>query len=185
VNQVSWYRIYSLLAVLAGQLLLAGGVLYLSLEGLLAGVPDATLAATAAAGMLGGVYHAMSSFGAKLGSRTFQDSWAAWYLLHPVESAVLALAVGLILLAGMGADADNAWGYPAAGVLAGLFTKEASRWLGRVARSIFAPEAPDEPQARSAEECPCRVLALQATQAPGREEDGIRPDPSGASGSPS
>jgi len=86
------------------------------------------LVLAAAGGVSGSVIHATSVFAARVGGRTFEASYAWWYLLRPVEAALLAVVLvaavraGAVALAADGSKTTADVVTFLAGSIAGLFT---------------------------------------------------------------
>jgi hypothetical protein len=86
------------------------------------------LVLAAVGGVAGSFVHAGSLFTARVGRRTFEVSYFWWYVLRPLESAVLAMVFvaairsGLLALGADGKDSDTVVLVFLSGALAGLFT---------------------------------------------------------------
>jgi hypothetical protein len=97
------------------------------------------------AGGIGAMVHAVRSFSAHVGAHSLVAGWGWWYLLRPLEGAVVALAFYLVLggglvQAGNGSSAGTASVYAMAGlsVLVGMFSHEAVTKLKEVAETFFS-----------------------------------------------
>jgi hypothetical protein len=86
------------------------------------------LVLAAVGGVAGSFVHAGSLFAARVGRRTFEVSYFWWYLLRPIESALVAMVFLAAIRSGLTALGTNTTGDGAsvlaflAGALAGLFT---------------------------------------------------------------
>jgi len=90
-------------------------------------------------GSLGAVVHAMTSLSTYQGNRSFQTSWANWYVILPLRGGILALIVYFLFAADM-IKTSGVGGLAAiAGIagLVGLFASEVTEKLGDIARAIF------------------------------------------------
>lgn len=95
-------------------------------------------------GAMGGLTHAMGSFGTYVGNRELKASWLWWYALRAPLSAAVAVLVFLVFRAGLGApDLGLAAGdcLKIAGFagLVGLFAEPATVKLKDVFEAIFTP----------------------------------------------
>jgi hypothetical protein len=98
----------------------------------------------AGVGALGGLTHAMGSFGTYVGNRELKASWLWWYGLKPALSASVAILVFLAVRAGLGvpgialeaADCFKVAGFAG---LVGLFAEPATVKLKDVFEAIFTP----------------------------------------------
>jgi hypothetical protein len=95
-------------------------------------------------GALGGLIHAIGSFGTYVGNRELKASWLCWYSLKPVLSAAVAVLVYFVFRAGLGApDLGLAAGdcLKIAGFagLVGLFAEQATVKLKDIFEAIFTP----------------------------------------------
>jgi hypothetical protein len=102
------------------------------------------LGLVAVVGALGGLTHAMGSFGTYVGNRELKASWLWWYALRPTLSAAVAVLVFLVFRAGLGApDLGLAAGdcLKVAGFagLVGLFAEPATIKLKDIFEAIFTP----------------------------------------------
>jgi hypothetical protein len=93
------------------------------------------LALAAVAGVTGSVVHSASLFATRVGRRTFEVSYVWWYVLRPVEAALVAVVLvaavrsGLVALNTTGNEgATTALAFLVGG-LAGLFTDRAMQRL--------------------------------------------------------
>jgi hypothetical protein len=95
-------------------------------------------------GALGGLTHAMGSFGTYVGNRELKTSWLWWYGLKPALSAAVAVLVYLVFRGGLGApdlglaaaDCLRVAGFAG---LVGLFAEPATVKLKDVFEAIFTP----------------------------------------------
>jgi hypothetical protein len=95
-------------------------------------------------GAIGGLTHAMGSFGTYVGNRELKASWLWWYALRPPLSAAVAVLVFLVFRAGLGApdlglgagDCLKVAGFAG---LVGLFAEPATVKLKDVFEAIFTP----------------------------------------------
>lgn len=102
------------------------------------------------AGGIGSMVHALGSFTAHVGGRRLEGSWTWWYLLRPIEGAVVALAFYLVLRGGLLANgsADSSkvqvsvYGITAIAVLVGMFSQQAVTKLKEVSETLFTKPAP-------------------------------------------
>jgi hypothetical protein len=95
-------------------------------------------------GTLGGLTHAMGSFGTYVGNRELKVSWLWWYGLKPVLSASVAVLVFLVFRAGLGAPdlglaAGDCLRIAGFAGLVGLFAEPATVKLKDVFEAIFTP----------------------------------------------
>ena len=87
-----------------------------------------SLALAAVGGVAGSFVHAGSLFAARVGRRTFEASYFWWYLLRPLESALVAIVFvvavrsGLLVLGAGNQDNGTVVLAFLSGALAGLFT---------------------------------------------------------------
>lgn len=94
------------------------------------------------AGVIGSFVHAATSFVAFAGNRTLRGSWGAWYLLHPLIGAALALIFYLVVRGGFfttgtkGTDV-NPYGIAAVSGMVGMFSKQATNKLGELFDTLF------------------------------------------------
>lgn len=104
---------------------------------------DCTLELAAWAGMLGGFVHASQSLVDYMGNRTLHRSWALWYLLRPLQGAVVGAAFYIIARAGLISSAGevNVYGVSALGLLGGWFSKNASDKMKEVFETLFGKGA--------------------------------------------
>ena len=104
------------------------------------------LVLAAAGGVAGSFVHAGSLFAARVGRRTFEVSYFWWYLLRPIESALVAMVFVAAVRSGLVAvgmeTADTATTVLAflSGALAGLFTDRVMQRL----RGILGATRTDE-----------------------------------------
>lgn len=98
------------------------------------------------AGAIGSFLHMAQSFSDFAGNRTLKSSWLWWYFFLPFVGSGLALALytglrgGLITVAAASAikSSDlNPYGLVAGGILAGLFSKQATSKLGEIFDTVF------------------------------------------------
>jgi hypothetical protein len=98
-------------------------------------------------GGVGAMVHAIRSFSAHIGARRLSKGWAWWYVLRPLEGAVMALAFYLVLRGGLlntsgsnGSSAANIsiYGVTGIAVLVGMFSREAVEKLKDLAETLFA-----------------------------------------------
>jgi len=98
------------------------------------------------AGALGSFLHMAQSFSDFAGNRKLKSSWVWWYCFLPFVGAGLALVIygglrgGIITLAAtpaIKASDLNPYGLLAAGSLAGLFSKSATKKLGEIFETAF------------------------------------------------
>jgi len=95
-------------------------------------------------GALGGLTHAMGSFGTYVGNRELRTSWLWWYGLKPALSAAVAVLVYLVFRGGFGApdiglaagDCLRVAGFAG---LVGLFAEPATVKLKDIFDAIFTP----------------------------------------------
>ena len=104
---------------------------------------DCTLELAAWAGMLGGFVHAAQSLVDYMGNQTLRRSWAVWYLLRPLQGAVVGAAFYIIARAGLISNAGevNVYGVSALGLLGGWFSKNASDKMKEVFETLFGKGA--------------------------------------------
>ena len=98
------------------------------------------------AGTIGSFIHMAQSFSDFAGNRTLKSSWVWWYCFLPFVGAGLALVLytglrgGLITVATTPAIKDtdlNPFGLVAAGIFAGLFSKQATKKLAEIFENVF------------------------------------------------
>ncbi len=106
-----------------------------------------------AAGILGGLIHAMRSFYWYIGNRKLVKSWLAMYLLLPLLGGALSLVFYIIIRGGLLSgqlngqsitDSLSPIGFTAVGVLVGMFSEQAILKLKDVADTLFAKPEPGE-----------------------------------------
>jgi len=95
-------------------------------------------------GALGGVTHAIGSFGTYVGNDDLKRTWLWWYALKPALSALVSILVFFVFRAGLGApDLGLATGecLKVAGFagLVGLFAEQATVKLKDIFEAIFTP----------------------------------------------
>ena len=94
-----------------------------------------------AAGILGGLIHAIRSFYWYIGHRMLYSRWVPMYLLLPVVSGALASVFYLVIRGGLYHSSSmeelNALGFVALGGLVGLFSEQAILKLKTIAESFF------------------------------------------------
>jgi len=104
-------------------------------------------------GGIGAMVHSLRSFTAHVGTQKIAASWVWWYLLRPLEGAVMALAFYLALRGGLqgtggtgasGSTSISIYGVAGISVLVGMFSHEAAQKLKELAETLFskAPQAP-------------------------------------------
>lgn len=114
------------------------------------GLPEAyMLLMIVCVGALGGSLHGMRSLADYVGARQLKRSWICYYLLLPVNSAMIALVFYLIIRAGFyspSATADTAAIMLGLAVLVGLFSEAAMEKLKKIAVALLAepPQRPDK-----------------------------------------
>jgi hypothetical protein len=117
-----------------------------------------SLALAAVGGVAGSFVHAGSLFAARVGRRTFEISYFWWYLLRPLESAlvaivfVAALRSGLLALGADTKDTDTVVLAFLSGALAGLFTDRVMQRL----RGLLGASKTDE---KASEQLPAETAA--------------------------
>jgi hypothetical protein len=95
-------------------------------------------------GALGGLTHALGSFGTYVGNRELKASWIWWYALKPLLSATVAIIVFFVFRAGLGApdlglaatDCLKVAGFAG---LVGLFAEPATLKLKDIFDTLFTP----------------------------------------------
>jgi hypothetical protein len=97
-------------------------------------------------GALGGVTHAIGSFGTYVGNDDLKRTWLWWYALKPALSALVSVLVFFVFRAGLGApDLGLATGecLKVAGFagLVGLFAEQATVKLKDIFEAIFTPRS--------------------------------------------
>jgi IPT/TIG domain-containing protein len=95
-----------------------------------------------AAGGLGSMIQAATSFGDFVGNRRFYSSWVPWYLMRIVVGVLLALVLYFAFRGGFFSgnsptSAVNPYGIAALAALAGLFSKQATDKLREVFETLF------------------------------------------------
>jgi hypothetical protein len=95
-------------------------------------------------GAIGGLTHAMGSFGTYVGNRELKASWLWWYALRPCLSAAVAVLVFLVFRAGLGApdlglDAGDCLKVAGFAGLVGLFAEPATVKLKDIFEAVFTP----------------------------------------------
>jgi hypothetical protein len=104
------------------------------------------IAAVLVLGAIGAALQALTSYGTYRGNQTFESSWGWWYLIRlPLGSAV-ALALYLVLRAGLlstgtSTGSISPYGIGAVALLAGLFSKQTIDKLKEAFESIFPTRA--------------------------------------------
>jgi hypothetical protein len=101
------------------------------------------------AGALGSWLHAVSSYAAFLGNRSFVTSWVAWYLVRPVIGSGLALIFYFVLRGGLftantKADEISLYGFAALAGLCGLFTDRATKKLRELFDAMFPTQVEEK-----------------------------------------
>ena len=104
---------------------------------------ERTLELAAWAGMLGGFVHAAQSLVDYMGNQSLRRSWALWYLLRPLQGAVVGASFYIIARAGLISNAGevNVYGVSALGLLGGWFSKNASDKMKEVFETLFGKGA--------------------------------------------
>jgi hypothetical protein len=93
------------------------------------------LVLAAAAGAAASFIHSTSQFAARAGHRTFEPSYLAWYLLRPLNAALLAMVTVVLIRSGLVTIGTTQDGSGAsvlaftAGALAGLYTDRVMQLL--------------------------------------------------------
>jgi hypothetical protein len=105
-----------------------------------------------AAGMLGGLLHALRSFYWYVGNRELVRSWAAMYLFLPFVGGTLGVVFYIVIRGGlfsgaMDGDGMNPIGFAAVAGLVGLFSEQAVLKLKDVANTLFKKPSPGEDDA--------------------------------------
>jgi hypothetical protein len=95
-----------------------------------------------AAGGLGSMIQAATSFGDFVGNRRFYSSWVPWYLMRIIVGVLLALVLYFAFRGGFfsgssSTSAVNPYGIAALAALAGLFSKQATDKLREVFETLF------------------------------------------------
>jgi hypothetical protein len=95
-----------------------------------------------AAGGLGSLIQAATSFGDFVGNRRFYSSWVPWYLMRIIVGVLLALVLYFAFRGGFfsgssTSSAVNPYGIAALAALAGLFSKQATDKLREVFETLF------------------------------------------------
>jgi hypothetical protein len=97
------------------------------------------LALIAAAGALGAMIHALTSFASYVGNGTFDARWALWYISRPAVGATLALCIlpllraGFIDNSGAFSKSENAtFTLVSLAILVGMFSKDATDKLADI-----------------------------------------------------
>lgn len=95
-----------------------------------------------AAGGLGSMIQAATSFGDFVGNRRFYSSWVPWYLMRIIVGVLLALVLYFAFRGGFfsgssSSSAVNPYGIAALAALAGLFSKQATDKLREVFETLF------------------------------------------------
>ena len=95
-------------------------------------------------GALGGLTHAVGSFGTYVGNRELKTSWLWWYGLKPALSAMVAVIIFLVFRAGLGTptlglDAANCLTVAGFAGLVGLFAEPATVKLKDIFEVVFTP----------------------------------------------
>jgi hypothetical protein len=117
-------------------------------------------------GGIGAMVHALRSFSAHMGTRHLTVGWGWWYLLRPLEGAVISLAFYLVLRGGLigsnGANQTSStvisiYGMAGIAVLVGMFSQEAVAKLKEVAETLFS-KATSTTSAAAAQPAPKPVL---------------------------
>jgi hypothetical protein len=125
-----------------------GGVRYLQVADLCAmdKSSDSTLQLAAWAGLLGGFLHGAQSLVHYVGNGSLKRTWALWYLLRPLQGAVVGTALYVIARAGLisGAGQVNIYGVSAMGLLGGWFSKNAADKMKEVFETLFGKGADGE-----------------------------------------
>jgi hypothetical protein len=94
------------------------------------------------AGALGNLFRGIGSLAWYTGTRTLLQSWLFTYYAQPVKGALLGLLFFFVFRAGLVASStsiveSNPAGFAALAALVGMFDREATRKLKRVAEAIF------------------------------------------------
>ena len=118
-----------------------------------------------AAGVLGGLLHALRSFYWYVGNRELVRSWAALYLFLPFVGGTLSVIFYVVIRGGLfsGAtigDGVNSIGFAAVGALVGLFSEQAILKLKDVANTLFMKPEPGEDETKKPDE-PAAVLPTE------------------------
>ncbi len=122
------------------------------------------LVLAAVGGVVGSFVHSASLFASRVGRRTFENSYFWWYLLRPLEAAlvamvfVAALRSGFVALGASSTDTRTTVLAFLAGGLAGLFTDRVMQRL----RQILGATRTDE---KASEQVPPGTPATTATPA--------------------
>jgi len=107
---------------------------------------ECTLALAAWAGALGGFLHGAQSLVHYMGNRSLRRTWALWYLLRPLQGAVVGTALYIIARAGLISGTGgvvNIYGVSALGLLGGWFAKNAADKMKEVFETLFGKGADD------------------------------------------
>ncbi len=101
-------------------------------------------------GAVGAYAHVLQSFASYVGNRTFRNSWLPWYAFRPLLGATLGAALyfairGSLFPSTALVSADvSPFGVAALGVVAGMFSKQATDKLNEVFTTLFRTSAHGE-----------------------------------------
>jgi len=100
----------------------------------------------ALAGVMGSFLHASQSLASYLGNGTFKSSWAVWFFVRPLIGGILALAIFLVIRAGLitGSQSANPYSVAAIGLLGGWFSKTTTDKLQEVFETLFKSNADEQ-----------------------------------------
>jgi len=143
-GDVRWGWVLGLYLIAVGGL---GGLQYLRVACLCEDgkSSECTLELAAWAGLLGGFLHGAQSLVHYMGNGSLRRTWALWYLLRPLQGAVVGTALYVIARAGLisGAGQVNIYGVSALGLLGGWFSKNAADKMKEVFETLFGKGADD------------------------------------------
>jgi hypothetical protein len=103
------------------------------------------------AGGIGAFASSAISMGTFLGNRQLWRSWTLWYLFRPPVGMALGLLFYFLLRGGLisvdNTDVVNPYGVAAVAGIVGMFVKEATDKMQRIAEAIFSGENQKRPRA--------------------------------------
>ncbi len=155
------FTIWSLaIGLIAATLTLIGLLIYLLSS---SSVPEqlttaAFLLIVATGGALGGLIHALNSFATYVGVGKLKNRWVPWYLILPFQATALAMAITMVIKAGLFSPAGQdhaavearntlaqAYVFAAVSVLVGMFVEVTVKKLKDVAYALLGKpeERPD------------------------------------------
>ncbi|HEY2291271.1 MAG TPA: IPT/TIG domain-containing protein [Thermoanaerobaculia bacterium] len=99
------------------------------------------------AGTLGGCFHALRSLWIFVGNRSLKRSWVLMYIVLPLNGAVLAFIVFMVISAGgffsQPQGSSSCFWFIGIAALVGLFSQQAAEKLKQIAEGFFAKVPPN------------------------------------------